>query len=225
MSIWAIIPVKSLADSKQRLAHLLSAPERARLMQQLLRHVLDVLGEVPAIQTTLVISPDPTVHAIAAEYGVLIEPEAESAGLNTAVARGIARALAGGATGAVVLPADLPLLTVGDIEALLAPVSGSALRDGGRHDSRSAARLVICSDSAGDGTNGLLLMPLRPFTFHYGPGSFRLHVDEAQRRGTAVYVVRSPGLQLDLDTEQDWQRVQSLTVNQQFVKDSLYPRS
>ena len=37
-----------------------------------------------------------------------------------------------------------------------------------------------------------------------GPGSFRAHLAEAERRGRAAHVVPAPGLRFDLDTESDW---------------------
>ena len=64
--------------------------------------------------------------------------------------------------------------------------------------------LAICPDEAEDGTNALLLAPPGDFTFRYGPGSFRAHLAEAERRGRAAHVVPAPGLRFDLDTESDW---------------------
>jgi 2-phospho-L-lactate guanylyltransferase (CobY/MobA/RfbA family) len=63
--------------------------------------------------------------------------------------------------------------------------------------------IVIIPDTAHDGTNLLVLPTTAEFTFHYGPGSFRLHVDEAMRRGFAPRVVLSDEWSCDLDTPDD----------------------
>ena len=65
MIIWAIVPVKPLRDSKSRLAHILSADQRAELTGQMLGRVLDVLGIVTAVTRTMVVSRDPAVLKIA----------------------------------------------------------------------------------------------------------------------------------------------------------------
>ena len=67
-----------------------------------------------------------------------------------------------------------------------------------------APLLAVCPDEAEDGTNALLLAPPGDFTFRYGPGSFRAHLAEAERRGRPAHVVPAPGLRFDLDTESDW---------------------
>lgn len=230
MSIWAIIPVKSLHESKRRLAHLLAAEERAALMQQFLRGVLQVLSEVEAIDQTLVISSDPRVWRLAQAYGALVEKEESAHGLNAAVTHAVSLAVARGATGTLILPADLPFLQAADVGMMLAAVAvarpcptGAAvwpqaphvLANAHAHDSHATEdqrpQLVICSDREGDGSNGLLLYPPGAFTFHYGPGSFQQHLAEAQRRDMIVCTVDAPGLQFDLDTEADWLAYQLLT--------------
>ena len=92
MDTWALIPVKSLLDSKQRLARLLPAEQRAALIRGLLLHELNLLSQVSAIDKVLVISSDPTVWRIARQNGALVEEELESRGLNVAVTQGMAMA-------------------------------------------------------------------------------------------------------------------------------------
>ena len=68
MDIWALIPVKSLKDSKRRLSRLLPAEQRAILIHGLLQHELMVLNEVPAITNVLVISSDADVWRLARQF-------------------------------------------------------------------------------------------------------------------------------------------------------------
>lgn len=190
--IWAIIPVKPLLASKNRLAHLLSPAERAELIGHFLARMLVELRQVAGLAEILLVSSDPAVEAIARRFGVRLLVEERPLGLNTAVTRAANVAAAHGATGILILPADLPFLRAADVQAFIAQLIDQPM-------------LVICSDGREDGTNALLLSPPGEFTFHYGPGSFQNHVGEARSRKWACVAVQSPGLQFDLDTEKDWQ--------------------
>ncbi len=194
MTTWAIIPVKYLRDSKQRLAHLMSDDERAALIAEFLDKLLATLQQVDDIDRVLVVTSDPAVDALAHRHEAAVLREAEPAGLNAAVERGVAAAEQGGATAVLILPADLPFARVSDIQQMVRPLAT-------RGDESLAA---LCSDEVGDGTNALLLAPPGDFTFHYGPGSFGHHVAEATRRGRACHIIHAPGLRFDLDTESDW---------------------
>lgn len=193
MTTWAIIPVKPLHESKRRLAHLLSAGARAELIHHFLDNLLATLNEAPGIDRVLVVTGDDEVTALAESHGAAVLVEAEPRGLNEAATRGAALAARQGATAALVLPADLPFAHVEDIEQMLRPL-----------EDRDSPLLAICSDEAEDGTNALLLAPPGDFTFHYGPGSYRAHLDEAAARGRTIHSINAPGLRFDLDTESDW---------------------
>lgn len=193
MTTWAIIPVKPLHESKRRLAQLLSAEERAGLIHHFLDDLLAVLNDARGIDRTLIVSSDTMAGALGQKYGAEILVEAAPAGLNAAAARGVAHAAGRGATAALVLPADLPFVSVDDIEAMLRPLA----------DPRRPL-LALCGDETESGTNALLLAPPGDFTFRYGPGSFQAHLDEATARGRAVHVLDAAGLRFDLDTEDDW---------------------
>lgn len=194
MTTWAIIPVKPLRESKRRLSHMLSADERADLILTFLDNLLLTLNATPGIDRILVVSGDPLVTTLAEKYGALVLIEPAPTGLNAAVTRGAAHAAQAGATAALVLPADLPFARVEDIEHMLKPLTA---------DRRPL--LVLCGDEAEAGTNALLLAPPVDFTFHYGPGSYRAHLAEAEERGRATCVINAPGLRFDLDTESDWE--------------------
>ncbi len=194
MTIWAIIPVKPLRESKRRLEHLLSADERADLILHFLGDLLTVLDQVEAIDHILIVSRDPAVMALAAERGAELLFESSPAGLNAAAVLGVAHATRGGATAVLLLPADLPFARVEDIEQMLRPLS----------DRRRPPLMAVTGDEVEDGTNALLLSPPSDFTFRYGPGSFPAHLAEARARGRATHIINAPGLRFDLDTESDW---------------------
>lgn len=193
MSVWAIVPVKHLSESKRRLAHVLGPDERAELIYGFLDNLLALLAQSPGIAQALVVTADERVAALARQHGVRLLHEAESRGLNTAVRKGVDMAMVEGATAVLILPADLPFARAVDIEQLLSPLADEP-----------GPLAVICGDEALDGTNALLLSPPGDFEFHYGPGSFARHAAEAARRNRVVRIVGAPGLRFDLDTESDW---------------------
>jgi 2-phospho-L-lactate guanylyltransferase len=190
-----VIPVKPLHLSKSRLAAVLPAAERGRLIRGILQHTLAVLADAPLITETLVVSSDEVVlhTAVSHQARTLAEPAPQ--GLNRAVGDGAATAAAAGADAVLVLPADLPFLRPADV-VLMAETLEWGLAEGGL--------MSICPDGRYAGSNALLLAPPRPFTFHYGRDSFSRHMVEAARRRRARHVVQAPGLQFDLDTERDW---------------------
>ncbi len=208
MTTWAIIPVKPLRDSKSRLAHILSADERANLTTTILQHTLQVLADAPSVYRALVISRDPAILKLARQAGAYTFGEGEKLGLNVALVRGSHVAAAQGASSILVLPADLPFLSVGDVETMLSsasPVNGNrpagSTNGAGYANTRAVA---ITPDRTQEGTNALFLCPPLGFEFQFGPGSFQRHLQEAERLGITCRVVHAPGLKFDLDTEEDW---------------------
>ena len=92
----------------------------------------------------------------------------------------------------IALATDLPLLTAADLRALV-----------GEAEARTA---VIAPDRDAMGTNAVAVAPPE-FDFQFGPGSFARHVEEAKSRDLAVRVVRTRGLEFDLDLPADLRHV------------------
>ncbi|MEW5986803.1 MAG: 2-phospho-L-lactate guanylyltransferase [Chloroflexota bacterium] len=212
MTIWAIIPVKPPRDSKSRLAHILSAAERAELTIHLFSNTLQVLKRSQTIARTLVISRDPAVLKLARQANALTYGEGDRPQeLNLAITRAAHIAAAQQATGVLVLPADLPFITVEDVQMMTAaalPAAGQPSGNGYYHKGRCMA---ICTDHNEDGTNALLVCPPTGFTFQYGPGSYQRHLDEARRLGMPYRVIHALGLKFDVDTEADWETYKAMT--------------
>jgi 2-phospho-L-lactate guanylyltransferase len=130
----ALVPVRSGPTAKRRLAHVLPARERMRLVSELLAHVTGVLDE--AGLRVVVLTPTP-LDVVGAEVWT-----DEASGLNAALAAAIDRL---GAP-VLVVHADLPLLGGADVSAVLADDAD-----------------VVVGRSYDGGTNGLLLRsPIRP---------------------------------------------------------------
>jgi 2-phospho-L-lactate guanylyltransferase len=97
----------------------------------------------------------------------------------------VARALELGATRALLVPGDCPLLSGEEVDALL--------------DRHGGPGVVVVPDRHRTGTNALLLAPPDAIRPAFGPGSFERHL--ALAPGAAVDEV--PGLLLDVDTQED----------------------
>lgn len=210
--IVAIVPIRSLAGGKTRLAGVLSPEARAALIRRMLRGVVDAALVSESVTTVAVVSPDPAALELAARLDPaavpLRQPDARP-GLNPALAEGVGFAARLGASAALILFGDLPLLTGGDVRNLL----------------RRDAPVVLAPDRHGTGTNALMLRlgtgpgDGRDFAFHFGPGSYAKHVDEAHRLGLDVATSLAPGTALDLDTPDDLRRL--LNADDSLLADDL----
>jgi 2-phospho-L-lactate guanylyltransferase len=176
-----VVPIRSFAGAKSRLAAVVSADDREALARDLATRLVTAAGAVPL----LVVSSAPEVKAWAADLDLEVVHDPGS--LDEAAAYGRHLLAARGHGRIVVAHADLPLVRTLD------PV----VTDG----RRPVVTVVPCHRD--DGTPVLSLPPGMPFRFAYGPGSFRRHLEEAVRRGAAVRVVRDPALRHDVDEPAD----------------------
>jgi 2-phospho-L-lactate guanylyltransferase len=189
--IFAILPVRSLADGKSRLSPLLDAEERARLNERLFAQTLDCLATYPGAASTLVASGSAAVLARAQQCGMAAVADPPGGGLNEAVAAATAAARARGARGIFVLPVDLPLLTAAGLRGLLAQAPPAPV-------------CLLVPDRRSAGTNLLYQSPIRLASYAFGEGSFERHRLAAQAAGLKVLVRREPNLALDLDLPADY---------------------
>jgi 2-phospho-L-lactate guanylyltransferase len=185
---WIIVPVKALGDAKQRLAGALPLAARQRLMLVMLHDVLAALRQVEGLGPIVVVSPDPHVAALAERERLLLVREARSSGHSAAVATGLAFAASRGASLALTLPADIPLVRAEEVASII-DCAGSGVT------------LVPSRD--GDGTNAILFDPPGVLTPSFGPGSFARHRALADARGIACRILSLPGIGLDIDEPDD----------------------
>jgi len=185
--IAAIVPVKTLATAKGRLARFLSAAERRALVQAMLDDVLAALLAARHVVRVGVISADATILAQAAARGAdtLIDQYQD---LNAALTQAI-RHYAPGAAATLVLHADVPLVTPDDIEQLIA--------------AGQAPPSAVLAPSRDGGTNALLSCPPLALPFQFGADSLARHSAAARMRGVRLRQLRRPGLELDIDRPDD----------------------
>lgn len=194
MTLWAIVPVKPLRRGKSRLAGVLNEDERTALNHCLLVHTLDVLAGVSGIEHTLVVSRDPQALALARDHGARTVQEHGLSKLNLAIARATIVAVSHAVLGVLVLPADLPLLTVEDVQALI-------------ECSKQPPVMVIAPDRHGKGTNALLIKPTGRIQYTFGRDSFEKHCELAGRAGMRLEICERPNLALDVDLPEDLEMV------------------
>ncbi len=190
MTLWAIVPIKPLGRAKSRLSSVLSREERTTLSRDMMVHLLDVLGEVPGIERTLVVSRDTQALALAREHGARTVAEWGTPDLNPALVRATIVAQQYGVSGVLVLPADLPLISPQDVETLISKADQPPV-------------VVIAPDRRRSGTNALLAIPPGLIEYDFGPDSFQRHLDRAEQAGVRVEVCELPSLGLDVDIPED----------------------
>ncbi len=190
MTLWAIVPVKPLRRGKSRLSGVLSLEARTALNHYLLSNTLEILASVPEIEYSLVVSRDPEALTIAREYGARTVQEQGSPQLNTALTRATMVALSHSVQGVLIVPADLPLLTIDDIHAVV--IRGI-----------NPPVVVITPDRHRQGTNALLIAPPGLIHYEYGPGSYQKHCSQAEKIGARLEVCERGSVALDIDFPED----------------------
>ena len=200
----ALLPVKEFCRSKQRLAGFLTSQERALLARTMFEDVWDALREAErggqALERLLVVSAEPYVIARCREEGVACLEEKEARSHSDSVRLATQWAMGRGVTSLLSVPIDTPALTAPEILALLELHPGPLAHARGS-DCRYA--VVVAPSADGSGTNALLRTPPDAIAPQFGPGSCRLHVQEAETKGLLWRVSPSPGLSADIDTPED----------------------
>ncbi len=179
-----LIPMKPLAAAKERLAPALSSDERRRLTLAMLA---DVISAARGFDRVWVLNSDADATDLARAAGVEAVPDpTPGAGLNASLTAATHAAIAEGATGVLVVSADLPSARPDDVAALVA-----------------SPGVALAPDRAGVGTNALWRSPGDQIDVAFGPNSLAAHAGLARAAGTPALVAARPGLALDVDTPDD----------------------
>ena len=190
-----MLPVKEFSRSKARLSGYLSPEERTQLARTMFEDVWDVLREASArpdgLKRLLVVTAEPYVIARCQKDGVECLKEEESDTHNGSVRRGTKWATELGVNTLLSVPIDSPGMTATEVLALA--------RFGREHS------VVLVPSVDGSGTNALVRTPPDAIEPCFGPGSCRLHIELAEKKGLDWLVVRPPGLLTDIDTPEDVQ--------------------
>jgi 2-phospho-L-lactate guanylyltransferase len=172
----AIVPFKSRGNRKTRLSQRLALKERDHLAETLFRHVIDVLISSNQISGIMILSPVQICDSHCrwmVDQGRGLNAELEAA-RQTLPAHNL-----------IVVHADLPFLTPGDVNALA---------------TRAAGGCAIAPDRHETGTNAIAITAATSFAFAFGAHSFHQHAANAWYKAA---IVHRPGLALDIDTQDD----------------------
>lgn len=184
--VWAVIPVKELADAKQRLSSCMSPEERRALSTTMLEDVLDAVSAVRQLAGMLVVTVDPIATSLATCYGARIVTEAAREGHTGAVTAAARLLVREGRAGMMTMPGDIPGLSSAEIDATLAA-----------HRAAPAFTIVPAHDDLG--SNTVLCSPPDVVPLRFGEDSFYPHLEAARARGIDPLIVRQPGIGMDID--------------------------
>jgi 2-phospho-L-lactate guanylyltransferase len=188
--LWAVVPVKLFARTKQRLMPQLASDEREALARAMLADVLSALAGTQSLAGILVITGDAHAAAMARAAAALILADTENAGTTAAVTLAAAHLAAAGRDGMLVIPADVPLITPADVELIVAAHS-------------AAPSVTLVPASIDGGTNALACSPPDAVPVCFGNDSLRRHREAARARGIEPQILPLEHLGNDIDRPGD----------------------
>ena len=189
-----LVPVKNLANAKQRLAHVLDQSARTELAHAMLEDVLLALADSSADEVSLVTS-DPFALEMADHHRVAVIRDDSNHGETAAIEMATKVCESRGIQTTLVIPGDIPLVEASDVRAIYeaAPAGGAVL--------------VPAADQRG--TNAVLRRPAALFPLRFGNDSFMPHLTAAIASHKTCVVLSLPRIALDVDTPEDLQQLVS----------------
>jgi len=186
----ALIPVRSIAGAKQRLASCLSLARRETLALAMLEDMLSALRGAESLDRIVVVSSDADLLAHASRCGAEALAEGDARGLNGAVAMAAAHLEAQGVRRLLTIPGDVPLLDPLDVDGLFAT-------DPARYP------VVAAPSFSAAGTNGLLTSPPTVIDFVFEGDSLSAYRRECRGRGVQMLILALESFAVDIDTPSD----------------------
>lgn len=186
--LWALVPVKEITHSKQRLAKVLNPSEREGLVLAMLRDVLTAIRGVEEFDGVLLVSRSQQAQALARDFVNDIFPDSVGSDHSQAVAEGncylrdryeVKSSLA--------ISADLPRVTSDDIRQII-----------GHHECVS-----LVPNATGEGTNAVLTSPPNAISCQFGGSSLERHLASAGAAGLTARIVRNANIGHDIDDPHD----------------------
>ena len=190
MITWALIPVKSFRLGKSRLQEVLSARELYELNRKLFTKTLASVQKSGSFSHIMVISEDEEALGWASEQGVNTFVEGHSGDLNNALRQALAAIHGNGSGSVMVIPTDLPMLTVEDLNL----AAGFVPEHNG---------ILLVPDHRMSGTNALFFSKPDLMPTAFGIDSFALHCAMAEDRHLKQVIYLNSHIQHDLDTPED----------------------
>lgn len=194
-----LIPVKNLANAKQRLAALLDQPSRTGLAQAMLYDVAVAIASWSRRPGCALVTSDEFAREVAHDFNFEVIPDPANPGETGAIEMATRICRERGVDFTLVIPADVPLIQADELEQIMsrAPEQGSLL--------------VPAAD--GRGTNAAFRRPVDLFPLKFGNDSFRPHLAVARASGKDCVVLHLPGIGLDVDNPADLQELVTKSGN------------
>lgn len=189
-----LIPVKEFRHSKERLSSHYTQDERTGLARTLCEDTFHVVAQVRGIDRVYVVSTEYHALTLARQLNWAIVNETEQISESQSVDAASRHCAKQGVRALLRLPIDIPLVTADDIESIFAALEPEP-------------SAVIVPSLDGTGTNALLRSPPDLFASHFGPNSFALHLEEAERAGAKIRIIRNERIALDVDEAKDLRAV------------------
>jgi coenzyme F420-0:L-glutamate ligase/coenzyme F420-1:gamma-L-glutamate ligase len=188
-----LIPVKSTARAKGRLAQVLDQGARQRfsltMLEDVLASVMPAAGSL--VETVIVATSDLEAMTIARTYGAVVLEEQEQRSESQSVDAASRTIAERGMEAVLTIPADIPAVRTADIAAILSTAGGSD------------CAVVLVPSRDGRGTNAIWRRPPLAIPSRFGFDSFRKHRAEAEARGLAWMALEYPRLAVDIDEPED----------------------
>ena len=185
MSGILLIPFKSLATAKQRLAAALDQQQRSQLAEAMLRDVMTAAAGVMDRVDVALVTGDPPAQAIARELGFIVIDDPKNESETAAIAMATAWCEERGYATTIVVPGDIPLITSDELHRVLeaAPEEGAVFVPA--YDRR--------------GSNCILRRPASIIPLRFGNDSFLPHCEAMKKTGKELILLEMPGIGLDID--------------------------
>lgn len=183
-----LVPVKNLANAKQRLAPIADQSARTELARAMLTDVLEAISNYGEDETALV-TGDPFAIELAKKFQFQIIPDGANTSETDAIETATRLCQSRRVEQTLVIPGDIPLIEAREIRAIYenAPGTGTVL--------------VPSRDKRG--TNAILRRPAWLFPLRFGNDSFMPHLAAAIATNSSCVVLSLAGIALDIDTPDD----------------------
>ncbi len=185
-----LVPVKNLADAKQRLSSVLSPEERFTLAQAMCEDVLQALAHWQSRPQVAVVTSDSFARDLALRFNFEVVAD-DNSGETSAIEMATALSRERGADSTLVVPADIPLIAGSELQKIVDSAP------------RSQGGAVLVPDAARRGTNAAWRSPGDLFPLRFGNDSFLPHMAAAKATGLPCIVLELPGIARDVDRPED----------------------
>ena len=182
MNVSAFIPIKKFSSSKNRLANIITSPEREVLAASMAKKTIDTLHNSQICNSITVVTNDKSLHL---DYST-------SYFTNSSLNDGLNEAIYAQTTNDIILimHADLPKINEPDLHELA--------------HSFDIKKVSIISDLSMQGTNCLMFNSAISFDLKFGLNSYNLFMHEFKNNRLNYQDISIESLQDDLDSEEDY---------------------